>query len=230
MFRMLNFLFLCPTKLVLGCLVFFSSTALLAQESIDLSIGWKTPLPVEVNGFNVNEPQIEGQNAERGCITFVHKKRVKYTNANLTLTILEEELAPNEDINYLNAIRCEITDSVSYQLKVTSARNEHFLVFSLNPYVKRNGVIKRITKLTIQSSPTAAPVKEKSFASNSVLRVGTGEWYKIKVSQDGIYKIDQAFLQSCGIQTSGLNPQHIHIYGNGDGRLPELNSAPRTDD
>ena len=37
-------------------------------------------------------------------------------------------------------------------------------------------------------------------------------------------------MQSCGIQTAGLNPQHIHIYGNGDGRLPELNSTPRTDD
>ena len=230
MFRMLNFLFSCLLTLAFGCGAFFNSNVLRAQETIDLNLEWKAALPIELNGHNVYEPQLEGQNSERTCISFTHMKRVKYANSKLSLSILEEELAPNEDVNYLNAIHCDIPDSVSYQLKVTDARNEHYLVFSLNPYVRRNGVIKRIRKVSILSSPTAVPPKEKSFATNSVLRQGTGEWYKIKVTQDGIYKIDQAFLQSCGIQTSGLNPQHIHIYGNGDGRLPELNSAPRTDD
>jgi hypothetical protein len=50
------------------------------------------------------------------------------------------------------------------------------------------------------------------------------------VQKDGIYKIDKNFLESCGVNTINLNPAHIHIYGNGEGVLPELNSVPRTDD
>ena len=37
-------------------------------------------------------------------------------------------------------------------------------------------------------------------------------------------------MEGCGINTSSLNPKKINIYGNGDGRLPELNSESRTDD
>ena len=37
-------------------------------------------------------------------------------------------------------------------------------------------------------------------------------------------------MESIGINTSTLNPSDIHVFGNGDGRLPELNSVPRTDD
>ena len=60
----------------------------------------------------------------------------------------------------------------------------------------------------------------------------TGLWrvYKISVINDGIHKIDYDFLSSIGVNVESLNPNHIHIYGNGDGMLPESNSVPRTDD
>ena len=230
MFRILIFLFSRLSTLCLGWFVFFHSLSVFSQESIDLTIDWQTPQTIEINGSTFLQPQILGQKNEDGCLTFTFHQRVKYSHANTTLQIIEEDVAPTDDLAFLNGLNCEIPDSVFYQLKVTSARNENHLVFSINPYVRRNGTVKRISKVRIEVLPQAAPLKEKSFATNSVLRPGTGEWYKIKVSQDGIFKIDQAFLQSCGIQTAGLNPQHIHIYGNGDGRLPELNSTPRTDD
>ena len=197
---------------------------------MELSIDWQTSQTIEINGSSFLQPQILGQKNENGCLTFVYQQRVKFANAECNLEIIEEGIAPNDDLAFLTAMNCEIPDSVSFHLKVTSARNDNYLVFSLNPYVRSNGLVKRISKIRINVSPQAPPAKLKSFATNSVLRPGTGEWYKINVSQDGIFKIDQAFLQSCGIQTAGLNPQHIHIYGNGDGRLPESNSAPRTDD
>ena len=70
---------------------------------------------------------------------------------------------------------------------------------------------------------------KKDFVANSVLQSGSGVWIKIAVTQDGVHKIDRDFLETrltpLGMDINTLNPNDINIYGNGDGRLPELNSA-----
>lgn len=65
-------------------------------------------------------------------------------------------------------------------------------------------------------------------AQNSVL--SQGEWYKIGVVESGIHKIDEAFLQRLGIQTTALNPANLRLYGNGGGMLPQPNRPPRPQD
>ena len=67
-----------------------------------------------------------------------------------------------------------------------------------------------------------------SQVSNSVL--SSGDWYKFSVDTSGVFKIDRNLLQRIGISTNGLNPQKIHIYGNGGQLLPVLNSDFRYDD
>ncbi len=69
---------------------------------------------------------------------------------------------------------------------------------------------------------------QRSYAANSVL--ATGSWYKIGVKQEGIYKVDLAFLTSLGISTANLSSATIRLYGNGGGMLDENNATPRTDD
>ena len=50
----------------------------------------------------------------------------------------------------------------------------------------------------------------KSF-ENSVL--SSGSWYKIKVQEDGIYKIDYNKLQEIGINPSQINPKkHSYLW------------------
>lgn len=67
-----------------------------------------------------------------------------------------------------------------------------------------------------------------NYAANSVL--ANGSWYKIGVKTTGVYKIDKAFLQSLGINTSTMNANFLGIFGNGGGMLPEPNSAANYDD
>ena len=57
---------------------------------------------------------------------------------------------------------------------------------------------------------------------NSVLQ--SGDWYKIEVSQDGIYQITKNDLQNLGVNTSNLSVNSVKLYGNGGGMLPSLNS------
>ena len=69
---------------------------------------------------------------------------------------------------------------------------------------------------------------QRSYAPHSVL--ATGDWYRVGVTGPGIYRIDVAFLNGLGINTTGLASSGIRIFGNG-GQLPEEGcGAPYTDD
>ncbi|MCX8080827.1 MAG: type IX secretion system sortase PorU, partial [Bacteroidia bacterium] len=73
--------------------------------------------------------------------------------------------------------------------------------------------------------------KEARTASNTTLSVlSGGTWYKIGVTQTGIYKLNKTVLNLLGIQTGTLNPKNIRIYGTSTSILPEKNSIPRPDD
>lgn len=67
-------------------------------------------------------------------------------------------------------------------------------------------------------------LSSQSVGQNSPLE--NGEWFKLRVTEEGIYKIDRNFLtQVLGISTSGLDPRTIKIYGNAQkGTLPQLNA------
>lgn len=56
------------------------------------------------------------------------------------------------------------------------------------------------------------------------------DWYKIGVTEDGVYGIDYATLQSWGIQPQQIDPTKIRLFGNVQGPLPEANADERYDD
>ncbi|TPE44097.1 type IX secretion system sortase PorU [Pontibacter mangrovi] len=82
-----------------------------------------------------------------------------------------------------------------------------------------------LSGLTAANAQTTATA---SFSSNSVL--STGNWYKLAVTQSGIYKIDKSLLQDLGISAQSIDPKKIQLFGNGGGMLPQPNGAPRPDD
>lgn len=74
----------------------------------------------------------------------------------------------------------------------------------------------------------------KSPVQNSVMT--NGDWYWIKVTDNGsgnsesIYKISKSFLESAGINLSGVDPRTIKMYGNGGEILPISYEDPRPGD
>jgi Peptidase family C25 len=61
-------------------------------------------------------------------------------------------------------------------------------------------------------------------AENSVL--SKGKWFRIAVTQDGIYRIDYSALSQMGLD----NPSFPVIYGNNAGQLSYYNDDPKPDD
>ena len=73
-----------------------------------------------------------------------------------------------------------------------------------------------------------APQARKTALTSSVL--ASGDWYRIAVTQEGIYKVDAQFLSTAGINVSALDPRTIKIYGNGGQEVPENLTLPRPAD
>ena len=69
---------------------------------------------------------------------------------------------------------------------------------------------------------------QRSYAPHSVL--ATGNWYKMGIKQEGIYKVDVNLLGNLGISTANLSSASIRFYGNGGAMLEENNAFPGTDD
>lgn len=60
--------------------------------------------------------------------------------------------------------------------------------------------------------------------SSSTLAAGT--WYRFEAPEEGIYRIDRAFLQNLGIDVNNLDPRTIKIFSNGGYNLPEDYTIP----
>lgn len=61
--------------------------------------------------------------------------------------------------------------------------------------------------------------------------LSSGKWYKIGITQTGIYKIDKDFLSSTGINPDDIDPQKLQLFGTGGGgMLPQANNIKRPND
>lgn len=70
--------------------------------------------------------------------------------------------------------------------------------------------------------------KGRTYANHSVL--SQGDWYKVRISKTGIYKVTASEMSSMGFSLNNLQLSSIRLYGNGGGMLPEANDVYRYDD
>lgn len=73
---------------------------------------------------------------------------------------------------------------------------------------------------TVRSAPRA-----DAGVTSSVLAEGT--WYRISISEDGIYRLSNQYLANAGINLSGIDRNTIKIYGNGGQMLAEAITVNR---
>ncbi len=64
----------------------------------------------------------------------------------------------------------------------------------------------------------------ENYSSSSVL--SSGKWFKIAVTEDGIYRIDHARLKQLGLEY----PSNPRIFGNNNGQLSYYNDGSNADD
>lgn len=209
------------------------STAVLAQ-SFTRELKWKNPIEIEVTkGEKLRSLNFEGANYnEKNIPYFFENLKINGKPSGIEASLsnaVYEELKDKELLgkaeNILNMP--EVTASVQYMKK------EAYASVAVFPFRKNSssGIIERLVSFELVLKPNyAAKLGDaaRTYASSSVLSNGT--WYKVAVASNGIFKMDNQFLQSLGINTSSLDPRNIKVYGNGGGMLPFANASFRYDD
>jgi hypothetical protein len=224
-------------KMITSVLMLCLGSLAYAQKTVPLEIKWQKSKTLRQGERTIVVPSIEGQhmNGNRPNY-FWREKMVSNGDVDLELKIISTEPADQIEIDYLIQQGISVAEA-SYHLTVSKARSERHAVLNLFPFIKVGKQVHRIKNVEIAyKAGKGKPVNgyQKDFVTSSALASGSGTWVKISIAQDGIYKIDKAFLKThfepLGVDVENLNPEHIHVYGNGDGQLPQLNSVPRTDD
>jgi hypothetical protein len=138
----------------------------------------------------------------------------------------------NAEIMLLDNV-LSILPAINVYVNVSSSRGSNYAIVSFVP-LRLNmftGKYEKLISFDLSLHAGTEQLKSTSlvnFTDQSVL--ATGNWFRIKVQQDGIYKVTYEQLNQMGIAVAGLKSENIRLYGNGGGMLPELNSVYRPDD
>lgn len=153
---------------------------------------------------------------------------VNTNNYELELNIISEH---KKDTN-INSFQIKQSNSYNYNHHISEQRFKKYVAIELETMRLNNGAVFVPDDIEIrinQLPPTSKP-SLRAFATNSVLSSGSGDWHKIGVIKNGVYKIDYNYLQSNGIIQQSITSDAINIYGNGQGMLTEINGQKRVDD
>jgi hypothetical protein len=158
----------------------------------------------------------------------VWQKYYPGNQGNAVLINAEYELT--ELNNFQNTLLNENPIAIKTE-SVTDRRQPGTLV-TVFPYrINSQGQTERLTSFAIEFSgslPRTPQPPKVTSASNSVL--ASGDWYKVGVIADGIYRLTYNDLMALGMKSEDLTLQNIRLFGNGGGMLPLLNSTARIDD
>lgn len=115
---------------------------------------------------------------------------------------------------------------------VTQERDKYYASINFIPVIKSGNQFLKLESCDIimTITPTAPSVNRRPpNTTESVL--ASGDIYKMKVSNTGMYKLSYSFLKNdLNLNIDQLDPRNISIYGNEGGVLPQAISQTRTDD
>lgn len=125
-------------------------------------------------------------------------------------------------------------DTLQPQFTLIENRKQAELQVYFFPFRKIGTQYQKLLSFDLQGIITPSPLGtgkkpyRKGTTTTSIL--SSGDFYKVALSQTGIYQITYSDMQSLGINMNNLSFNNIALFGNGGDRLPESTSTPVFDD
>jgi len=222
-------------KILLHILLVFAPFLVSAQLTVPVTIDWtdlqmqRTVKGIQVNYFSFNNATNTPQFGALPLYFKTFDLPDELFECQLTFKINSADTLSSDFYNRITdaeLLSPEIQYDIEYHGKTAT-------VFVL-PMIVENKRVIRFTDFEILADfipAMPAPARTSvdiEYAANSVL--SQGEWYKMGITKDGVYKISYSDLQNMGIDPSNLNPKKIGVFGNYAGMLPEENNKAVADD
>jgi len=214
----------------LWILFIVSSISLTAQKSTVVELDWQASTialgqddnKVQVPTFSKAIHDMADNYAPKVLVKIPLSKGQKVSS--LSINVLETK----EDLKFDRNSFSKVERRNNLTWRVKDERGTPQLMVEYLPYNEATGFLVKKFEVKYVTATDFGRPKTNDFADNSVL--ATGEWYKIGLVEDGVYRITKDDLEQLGIETDILNPQALNIFGNGYGQLPYDNSVDRPDD
>lgn len=143
-----------------------------------------------------------------------------------SITTVKDTLSENRKNDYLL-----VNESVPVveTLNAGYFRGKEVLPTAIHIARKSDGdlLVTRHLRLRVYKDNSAPKLKSTEKLKIEASPLATGSWYKIPITEDGIYQLNGDYLSDLGINIDGINPENIQIWGMGGEVLPELNGAPK---
>lgn len=118
-----------------------------------------------------------------------------------------------------------LPNKLEYHIASTMARDVLYTILSISPIIRNNGSYQKVLSFDVNYKYGPQNRNNPPALTNSVL--ATGQWFKFKVEKTGVYKLDKNFLNNLGMNTDGIDPRNLKVYGNGGQSLPLLSELNR---
>lgn len=214
----------------------FSAFKSLAAANEPVTLTWKGNVQVaQIKDKPVLIPTFSGAAIDPKSKLPVYSLRLPNVNAS-EFSLKNPVYVPftAEEVKSLPKDRIKASPEIKIETGTSNGKIVSIVSFSPIRQNPQTGQLEKLTQFdyTFTDSPLARKergnTRSRTHKTNSVL--SSGSWFKVGVTQTGIYKIDRTYLQNLGVNMNGLDPRRLQVFGNGGGMLPQANSAPRYDD
>lgn len=142
------------------------------------------------------------------------------------------EAVPAKEVGALKKTK-GIESAVIVDAKITYYLKKPLAALRIMPIRKNalTGSYERLVSFRLEAQGIGTVSSKRSkrvYAQRSVL--ASGDWYKIGVLEEGVYKLTYSNLKNKGYAVEGISSGQIRLFGNGGGMLPFSNSTYRHDD
>lgn len=212
--------------------IFISSAFAQTEEISSHQLSWKDIDKWVIDSAFVNVISFTGaQYPNETRLPYFNKRIISDKVFSYQVEVKNEVYIPltNEEDALLVGTNA-ITNNLQIQTDVLYERGTGFLDIHILPFINKEGKTVKLVSFDLIIRKTAKPQKVSSastslhtYAPSSVL--AQGKFVKIRITESGVYKLTYEDLQSMGI-----TPANVRIFGYGGGVLEQSFLKPKIDD
>ncbi len=215
-------------KIVLVIVILTCGLAFSQQKKIDLI--WKETTTIAAEDYTIEIPKFE----PKENFSYSLKDGLEFLEQWKVNTLVNENSVSVSNVVYASISRAElkglnlktIPNALKFSLKNSIARNDRYVMLRVSAIVKDgSGGYKKVKSLTVNySNSNRSSLTNQSAQTIVESKLSTGTWYKFAINKSGVYRLNKSYLNSLGLNTNGIDPRNIKIYGNGGKMLPYRNN------